>query len=331
MRIGPGLGVAMLAVAAASCTTSQDVAVRPVGLPASAAGGALAEARAQLALGNVGLAIEQFRVALRQAPRSVDSLVGIARCYELMGRADLSRRYFEEALAVDPANGAALGALAESLARQGRTGEATQVRAEIALRSKPQGSNVHWTIDEPSPQPPATVPPSASATVTVDLPPAAAALPPAPAATPTPAPAAAPAAGKPPPMPTPVRVTSPALVRQVRLERLSLGEVALLTTPRPLWPAPAARAATVERPDRVRLLNAARRQGLAARTRERLSSVGWRSIAIGDAPQTRPLSLVLDPAGRRLEALRLAANLRIAAVQPSARSHITVFLGRDRG
>ena len=112
---------------------------------------------------------------------------------------------------------------------------------------------------------------------------------------------------------------------------MSLGEVALLTTPRPLWPAPAANASKIDRPDRVRLLNAARRQGLAARTRERLSSVGWRSIAIGDAPRTRPLSLVLYPSGRRLEALRIASSLRIAAVQPSLRTDIVVLLGRDRG
>ena len=51
----------------------------------------LADAAAQLALGNVGLALEGFRKALREQPDSADAYAGIANCYEAMGRFDLAR------------------------------------------------------------------------------------------------------------------------------------------------------------------------------------------------------------------------------------------------
>ena len=58
-------------LAAAGCATSTHLQVRPVGqtrASSPAAGGLLGEARAQLALGNVGLALESFRTLQRQQP-----------------------------------------------------------------------------------------------------------------------------------------------------------------------------------------------------------------------------------------------------------------------
>ena len=80
------------AAALMSCASS-DLAVRPIKQPLAdgrqPANFRLAEGNAQLALGNVGLAIEAYRKALREQPDSVDALLGLATCYDRMGRADL--------------------------------------------------------------------------------------------------------------------------------------------------------------------------------------------------------------------------------------------------
>lgn len=127
-----------------------------------------------------------------------------------------------------------------------------------------------------------------------------------------------------------------------RLERLSLGEVALLTSKRPQW-----RAQMVSRSDRsttvrfvplrtaglrmpgVRLLNAARHQSLAALTRSYLAGRGWRQIAIGDAPQMRNRSVILYPRSRRATAQRLAAQFGFAIVMRSSGTDVVMLLGRD--
>jgi len=280
--------VAAGAMLGSGCASDPAVEVRAVNLPRPAAGDALGLAQASLALGNVGLALQQYRQALRVQPGSTDALGGIASCYDRMGRIDLSRRYYEEALALAPADTRLLSGYATALARHGAVAEAQAVISEIALRTK--GSAVQWVIE------PAAAKPATPATPPVDV---AASAPP----------AVAPAAPK------------------ARLERISLGEIALVTNGTPLWIT--LPAATPGRS--VRLLNAARRQGLAARHRAQLEGVGWRSVAIGDAPRTRRSSLVLYPTGQDREARRLAADLRIAALRPERRADILVLLGRDRG
>lgn len=288
--IGRGAVIVLLASAAlgSGCASDPALEVRPVGVTArgAAAGDTLALGRAALAMGNVGLALQQFRQSLRVSPGSTDALSGIALCYDAMGRVDLSRRYYEEALALAPADVPLLRLYAASLARHGAIAEAQAVISEIAMRSKAPA--VQWVIDPASAaKPPA--PPVEVATVE----------------------------------PVAARSTSP----KARLERLSLGEIALVTTGAPLWialPAPTpVRSVTV--------LNAARREGLAARNRKQLHGAGWRSVAIGDAPHVRKSSLVLYPAGQRSEARRLADNLRIVAIRPEARTDILILLGRDRG
>ena len=276
------------AMVGSGCASGPEIEVRAVNAPRPAAGDALGLARASLALGNVGLALQQFRQALRVNPGSIDALSGIAHCYDRMSRVDLSRRYYQEALALAPGDTRLLRDYATALARHGAVAEAQAVISEIALRTK--GSTVQWVI-EPAAAKPAT-----------------------PAAPPVEVAASDPLAPEPAPA-------------KARLERLSLGEIALVTNGTPLWVAlPAAKPARS-----VRLLNAARRQGLAARHRKQLQGVGWRSVAIGDAPHTRRSSLILYPDGQGSEARRLADDLRIAAIRPEARADILVLLGRDRG
>ena len=130
--------------------------------------------------------------------------------------------------------------------------------------------------------------------------------------------------------------------RAPTLERTSLGEVALKTGRGPQW------ASLVVKQDRqsatvrfvplrqasarfasVRLLNAARVQGLAASTRSTLFDRGWRSMAIGDAKAIRARSLVLYPAHRRATALSLARQFGFASAERASGREITVLLGRD--
>ena len=127
-----------------------------------------------------------------------------------------------------------------------------------------------------------------------------------------------------------------------RLERTTLREVALITTNRPKWASLAVkqnqRSTTVRfvslkqanaKYASVRLLNAARVQGLAARTRSTLFDRGWRSMAIGNADATRARSIVLYPAHRRKTALSLARQFGFAAAERASGREITVLLGRD--
>ena len=264
-------------------------------------GDAVALGQTALALGNQGLALEYFRRAARADQRSIGALTGIAACYDVIGRADLARRYYEEALAIAPGDLALLGNYAASLARHGEHAKAQAVIAEIALRRRAPA--VQWVIE--------AAPASAQA--------AAAQAGPAHVAT--------------APVPAPDRLTSVprAPVREAvarpRLERVSLGEIALITTGAPLWKQ--VRLAAPARP--VRLLNAARIEGLAARRRVELRAAGWSQITIGDATRRRSVSVLLYPAGQHEAARKMANRLGIAAIRIAPRNDFLALLGRDQG
>lgn len=72
----------------------------------------LQRGRAQLDAGLNALAIEAFRAEIRTNPDSADAFNGLAVAYGRIGRDDLAQRYFETALAKDPANGKAQANLA---------------------------------------------------------------------------------------------------------------------------------------------------------------------------------------------------------------------------
>lgn len=126
-----------------------------------------------------------------------------------------------------------------------------------------------------------------------------------------------------------------------RLERLSMGEVALVTLQRPVgfaqfkskqpkvaevrW----AQLVTTRPRLPIRLLNAARYQGLAARTRMAMVNQGWRRIDIGNAKYVRSQSLVMYPAGRAVEARKIAAKYGFATRQVKYGNAVVVLLGRD--
>jgi tetratricopeptide (TPR) repeat protein len=311
MRFAPST---MLALLLASCA-SPNPAVKVRAVSSSPDITSAAEAEAQLALGNVGLALEGFRTALRQNPRSVRALTGMAHSYERMGRFDLSRKWYETALAEAPESKAVLTDFAGSLELQGKSAEAASVRAEVAELAN--SSPLRAVSDSMEPQ----IAPMVASSVTVALPPAA------PAQAPEEAPALA---------PVQLAIQRQPLQSGPRLERLSQGVVALVTRGKPLW-----RAQLVEKTDKsatfrfvevrpvARLLNAARIEGLAARTRARLVDNGWKRIAIGDAPAVRDKSVILYPSSKLATAKRLAAQFSFGHLREFEGGEIIVLLGRD--
>ena len=305
MKGAPHIICLVASLGAAACSTG-ELSVRPT--KSVLAEGRqpihvrVAEGNAQLALGNVGLALESYRKALREEPANVEAMVGMATSYDQMGRADLSRRYFEMALAADPANPEIYVHFAQSLDSQGQRDEAARVKTELAERVV-------------APEAPREVPGSVPV------------LPPPPAQSVTVALA--------PPRSLPVAVERPA-VSGMRLERLSMREVALVTSPQLRWEAKTvARTATsttirFDKAQPVVLLNAARNQGLAARTRAFLSQRGFSGARIGDAPAVRNQSVILYAASDVMKAERLAAQFGFSLERrESAKGGVTILLGRD--
>jgi len=360
------------ALSAASCGTG-ELNIRPTKTALSEgrqpADIRVAEGNAQLALGNVGLAIEAYRKALNENSQSAAAMIGLANCYDRMGRTDLSRRQYELALAVDPANTEIYSQFAQSLDAQGQRDEAARVKAELAARV---------VAPEAAREVPGSVlvlPPPPAQSVTVALAP--------PRSAPVAVERSTQIASAPEPKGQPVEVTQrptvpmafvpvpsaptaaapkslvPVLSTQsvgaaprslarvfierpaggvMRLERLSMREVALVTGPEPRWEArTVARTATSttirfekKAPPAVILLNAARVQGLAARTRAYLAGRGFAGLNIGDAPAVRSQSAIVYSSADTVRAARLAAQFGFALERrEGAKAGVIVLLGRD--
>jgi hypothetical protein len=88
----------------AGCSAG-DLAMRPVidlGDGAVGVENLANRGKSLLMLGQYGLAVEAYAAALRDSPRSVNALNGLAIAYERVGRVDLADRYYREALQVEP-------------------------------------------------------------------------------------------------------------------------------------------------------------------------------------------------------------------------------------
>ena len=367
---------------ATGCTASaNDIKIRALADPASklrSGNGLLAEARAQFALGNVGLALEGFRKALRDRPDSIEALGGIAACYDSMGRYELSRQSYEAALAIAPNDPVLLNSFAASLEQQGNRAEAVSVRAEAAriasasealdraeagpVPAAPRIAQVQSARPAPvatsvraRTTPPAPVVTVAQAHTTPSTPAATIAKAPATVSEFVPVVGSSVTVALAPARPAEtrpaVRIPAPVLAEAKvdigaaegpRLERLSPGVVSLITIEQPALRSKVVartaatatlrwvpiRTASASRPN-IRLLNAARHQGLASRTRGYLADRGWRKIEIGDADRVRRTSLVLYPASRRTLGRRLAAQFGFAARAVPNGDVLVVLLGRD--
>lgn len=312
MRTGIALAASLIL---ASCAASvPETKIRSVGaLPSN---GDVAVGETELGIGNVALAMETFRKAIRENPTDVRALRGLALAYERMGRVDLSRKWLETALATAPDSPQLLNDLADVLDQQGEHDQAVMARTEASANARLVASATARAVAQNKAQPIATRP---APTTTVTLP--------------APAPVEQVLAE----IETGHGVTGNSSPPQKgpRLERLSLGEVALITSGEPVWRVVGKRDGQklalqfVPLQPAARLLNAARVEGLAARTRDTLAGKGWAKMEIGDAPAVRERTLVLYPADDRAKAERLVAQLGVGTVQPSFAGRITVLLGRD--
>lgn len=345
MRKGGLCLVAAAILVAGGCSSDGKLEIRSIGSPLAAGAKPVAfrvaEARGQFVLGNVGLALESFRKAAREDPTSIDALAGIAACYDRMGRFDLSRRNYEAALALAPGDPQLLTAFAGSLDLQQLAPEAARVRQEIGFRQAATatattmpGANAD-AADEPAPKRGATaiaLLPILPTTVADAV--------------------AAVLQGRGWPLSSPPHAVRPSPLRQIahaadnrsgpRLERMSLGEVALITSGGPQWRvqanhasvrtpltgAAAIRQAAVARSG-ILLFNAARVDKLASRARSYLADRGWTVASIGDDAQPRSRSLILYPAERRASAAGLSAQFGFAMEQRSDVRQVTILLGSD--
>jgi hypothetical protein len=169
----------------ASCTTTaRQVEIRPIDPSAvlSRGGDEVAVARGQLALGNVGLALEGFRKAQRSAPTDTRPLAGLGDCYASMGRFDLAQSNYEAALALAPHDRGLLLGLAAIFEREGDQERAAIARADANRpRQAPPGPMMQAGASAPRQPAPdqagaiqaAAVPIHlATGSITVELPPA---------------------------------------------------------------------------------------------------------------------------------------------------------------
>lgn len=318
----------MVLLSTAACSTGTP----PLNVRATTSGLASGEnnassqvalARGQLALGSVALALEGFRRAVRLDPSNVDAIMGVADCYDRMGRFDVSRIYYEKALAAAPEDKKIYEKFAGSLEQQGLLAEALALRSELAGRrvaTKAEGPAVA-AADLSS-----TLSTKVLVQALADL--------------------EAPSDLETPLAPEPAKPQPPAAPRlALRLERLNLQEVALVTSAAPplqVVDVQASRAlqraqvaavkAPMKSPQRPQLLllNAARLAGLAARTRAKFARKGWDQVLIGNAPRVLARSELRYAADREAEAQRLGRQIgvpvRLARLQSG---RMTLFLGKD--
>lgn len=300
-----------------ACSANRTVAVRP--LPTALAAGThpasfrIAEANGHLALGNVALALEGFRRAMREDPESAAALVGMAQCYDLMGRTDMSRSTFEKALALQPRDQAVLAAFSQSLARAGATREAAQVRREGARQSGKAaavGLSLADSILAAS-EAGASLLSAGGVSFQTTLAPVAQRL---------------------------------SARGAAYLERTALGETLLVTGKAPHWqplPRMAAKSSVVPAKPvshlaaapvvKLTIHNAGAVEGAAARARLHLQKLGWSKIAIANGAQALERTELLYPAALAKDGERLARQLRIPVVtrQTETLDRILLRLGRD--
>lgn len=127
---------------------------------------------------------------------------------------------------------------------------------------------------------------------------------------------------------------------RMQLERLSLGEVALVTRPVARSIA-TGRSVTIALDDPVApsalqlrggsILNGVGRRGQAARMRAHLQHIGWSGAAIGDSAQRPQQSRLIAPPARIADARALAARLPfpVSVVRSTRQSAMVLVLGAN--
>jgi tetratricopeptide (TPR) repeat protein len=266
----------------------------------------LKEAQQNLSLGNPALAIDGFRKALRNEPGLIEAHTGMAAAYDRLGRYDLSRRYYEQALALDPQRKSTYLEMAASLLSQGRLSE-----AEGLEREAEQVTGVSVNLPEPL---------SGRELAIVS----------------------APTSGPPKPrLASPSANRGPAGVSQpyLALKRVSRLEVALVASKSLGAPATAANESLLrgrsgaEGSGRrlLQIRNAMGRRGLAGRMGHYLQGNGWTRYQTADASRKRFSSLIVVPPTDYRRAVLLKRQLSFAPriVTSNSTRSIILILGSD--
>lgn len=160
-------GLALL-LAVGGCSTG-DWSARARSEPAGpwamhAANDPYERGKTHLRVGQLGLALEAFRTALRRDRASIASLNGMAVTYDELGRYDVSRRYFQQALELNPQAPETLNNIGRSLLRQGKfeaalpllreaarsTGDSEVIAANLELASHRLAHRDAQAQDEPT-------------------------------------------------------------------------------------------------------------------------------------------------------------------------------------
>lgn len=128
------LGTSLLASLAACSAQHGGLQIKPVGeASVRPDDGSLAKAQILLSRGEYALAIDAYRKAVRYDPGNAAAYNGLAISYDGVGRFDLSRRYYELALARAPRESKYYRNLALSLKRQGKADEAKELLAQMDM------------------------------------------------------------------------------------------------------------------------------------------------------------------------------------------------------
>lgn len=131
-------GTLLLPMMLAGCAHNRvAVRVSPSSVAdAGPSGLSLAKGKMLFARGEYALALESFRRAVREDPAGADGYNGLAASYDQLGRFDLSRRYYELALARAPEDVRILRNMARSFDRQGDQFAVRRLMDEVALLTK---------------------------------------------------------------------------------------------------------------------------------------------------------------------------------------------------
>jgi tetratricopeptide (TPR) repeat protein len=303
----------LLTVSAIGCTHSK-LAVRSLPVPESASTAdeaSLAKGRMLFARGEFALAADAFQKAARYDPKSADAYNGLAASYDQLGRYDLSRRYYELALAQSPEDGRVLRNFARSMLRQGDQLAARKLIAEAAALEH-DGTSQAAGQAQPQPSAPAAPVQQAYAdgasptSVTMSI-------------APEPLPAAAPV----------TVANSPSLFQRV-------AATVILDAPAPRAApasvlAQAAAPAIASSTPHLHIMNAVGRKRQAARMSSYLKQDGWATISTGDSRNKLMRSRILFGAADAAAARKLAATLPFQPRLQRMRNAPAMFLllGRD--
>lgn len=273
------------------CATSPGLSgIRPVG-DAAVGQTSVAAGNALVARGQYGLAVAAYRRVLRLDPANSQALEGLAISYELLGRADLADRYYQEALALAPRNPRIYRNFAAFLHAQRRPGDAEQLMADMRIALPELAAEETPALALGLPKPADAAPAEAMTLVAA-------------------------AAGP------DVR-----LIRQSERAALVVTMPHVAAKLPPTVPAPAAGSG----PRAPRVVNAVGRHGVARQTAALLAKGGFAGVETGDAVFKLKRSRILVPAHQRELGERLSRSLPFSArIEESGRAdRVQILIGQD--